>query len=96
MKLIGDRLAVKMEKAEETVVGGGIVVPVSDNGIRTGTVTNVGTGRYEGEQLVPVEVSVGDKILFTVYQPTEIVIGGEKLVLVHANDIMAILEDGDE
>ena len=54
----------------------------------------VGTGRtLDDGKVVPLEVKVGDKVLFSKYGGTEIKIGGEEYIILREDDILAILEN---
>jgi chaperonin GroES len=90
-----DRLIVKREAAERKSAGG-IVIP--DNAAEKpiqGKVVAVGKGKIlEGGKVRPLDVKVGDKILFGKYSGTEVKVEGDELVVMREEDVMAIVEAG--
>jgi chaperonin GroES len=90
-----DRLIVKREAAERKSAGG-IVIP--DNAAEKpiqGKVVAVGKGKIlEGGNVRPLDVKVGDKILFGKYSGTEVKVDGDELVVMREEDVMAIVETG--
>jgi len=87
-----DRLIVKRE-AEERKSPGGIVIP----GTATekpvfGKVIAVGTGKLlQNGEIRPLDVKVGDKILFGKYSGTEVKMHGEELVVMREEDVMGVI-----
>ena len=94
IKPLGDRIVVKpLEQGEEKV--GGIIIPdTAKEKPQEGEVAAVGPGKLldSGERQAP-SVAVGDKVLYGKYSGTEIKSGGEDLLIVREDDILAILED---
>jgi chaperonin GroES len=91
LKPLADRIIVKPSEAEE-VTKGGIVLPDSaQEKPREGEVIAVGPGKVlENGTLVPVEVKVGDKVMYAKYGGTEIKIGREEYVILRQDDVLAI------
>ncbi len=88
-----DRVIVR-RKEEERTTAGGIVIPDSatEKPIR-GEVTAVGKGKIlEDGQVRPLDVKVGDQVLFGKYSGTEVKVEGEDLLVMREEDIMAIIE----
>ncbi|MDX1529056.1 MAG: co-chaperone GroES [Gammaproteobacteria bacterium] len=88
-----DRVIVR-RKEEERTTAGGIVIPDSatEKPIR-GEVTAVGKGKIlEDGQVRPLDVKVGDHVLFGKYSGTEVKVEGEDLLVMREEDIMAIIE----
>ncbi len=88
-----DRVIVR-RKEEERTTPGGIVIPDSaaEKPIR-GEVTAVGKGKIlEDGQVRPLDVKVGDHVLFGKYSGTEVKVEGEDLLVMREEDIMAIIE----
>jgi chaperonin GroES len=78
----------------ETRSAGGIVIPDSaaEKPVQ-GKVVAVGKGKIlEGGDVRPLDVKVGDKILFGKYSGTEVKVDGEELVVMREEDVMAIIE----
>jgi chaperonin GroES len=88
---IGDRVVVKPEP-EEQKTRSGIVLPDSaKEKPQEGTVVAVGTGRVlDNGQRVPLEVKVGDKIIYSKYGGTEVKIDDEEYMILSERDILAI------
>ncbi len=87
-----DRVVVK-RVAEETVTAGGIVLPGSAaEKPSQGEVIAVGNGKpLDNGQVRPLELKVGDKVLFGKYSGSEVKIDGEELVVMREDDIMGVL-----
>jgi chaperonin GroES len=88
-----DRVIVKRLESE-TRSAGGIVIPDSaaEKPVQ-GKVVAVGKGKIlEGGDVRPLDVKVGDKILFGKYSGTEVKVDGEELVVMREEDVMAVIE----
>ena len=55
------------------------------------TVVAVGPGRFEDGNRVPLDVAVGDKVIYSKYGGTEVKVEGEDLLILSARDVLAIL-----
>lgn len=90
---IGDHVVVRPMKPQEAVSG--IILPDTANDAKTdrGTVVAVGPGRIlDDGTLTPIGVREADDIIFSKYAPDEIEIDGEKVLILSASDIKAIIE----
>jgi len=88
-----DRVIVKRMEEERTSAGG-IVIPDSatEKPIR-GEITAVGNGKVnENGDVRPLDVKVGDQVLFGKYSGTEVKVEGEDLLVMREDDIMAVIE----
>ena len=88
-----DRVIIKRLEEERTSPGG-IVIPDSaaEKPVQ-GKVLAVGKGKIlEDGTVRPLDVKVGDKILFGKYSGTEVKIDGDELVVMHEDDLMAVFE----
>lgn len=94
LKPLGDRLIVKPLEQEE-VTSGGIVLPeTAKEKPQKGEVVAAGPGaRDEGGERIPMDVSVGDKVLFAKYAGTEVKLDGDKHLILRESDILAIVEE---
>lgn len=95
MKLrpLHDRVIVKRMEEERTTPGG-IVIPDSaaEKPIK-GEVVAVGDGKIlEGGDIRPLNLKVGDEVLFGKYSGTEVKIDGEELLVMREDDVMAVIE----
>lgn len=94
MRPLHDRVIIRRME-EETLSAGGIVIPDSaaEKPIR-GEVIAIGKGKLlENGDLRPVDLTVGDRVLFGKYSGTEVKIDGEELLVMREEDIMAVLEN---
>jgi chaperonin GroES len=90
---LGDRVIVKRLEEEEVKKGGIIIPDTAKEKPQEGNVIAVGSGkRMESGEIRPLEVKVGDKILFGKYSGTEVTLEGEEYLIMHEDDILGILE----
>ena len=88
-----DRVVVKRVAEEEKTRGGIIIPDTAKEKPMEGEVIAVGPGaRDEKGNLVPLDVKVGDRILFGKWSGTEVKLDGEELLIMKETDIMGILE----
>jgi len=90
---LGDRVVIEREESEK-VTAGGIVLPDSAKDKPTrGTIISVGEGRLnKNGTRTPLQVKEGDRVLFTSYAGEQFKLGDRELLLMHEEDILAILE----
>lgn len=90
---LGDRVVVEREEAEERTSGGILLPDTAKDKPSRGTVISVGNGRVlDDGTRAPLQVKVGDKVLFTSYAPETIKINDEELLLMREEDILAIID----
>jgi chaperonin GroES len=88
---IGDRVVVKPEPEEQKTKSGIVLPDSAKEKPQEGTVVAVGTGRIlDNGQKVPLEVKVGDKIIYSKYGGTEVKIDNEEYIILSERDILAI------
>ncbi|HLA75403.1 MAG TPA: co-chaperone GroES [Gammaproteobacteria bacterium] len=88
-----DRVLVRRMEEERTTAGG-IVIPdtATEKPVR-GEVVAVGKGKIlEDGSVRPIDVQVGDKVLFTKYAGTEVKLDGKELLVMREDDIMGIIQ----
>ncbi len=93
MRPLHDRVIVKRMEEERTSPGG-IVIPdaAAEKPIK-GKVVAVGKGKIlENGDIRPLDVKVGDQVLFGKYAGTEVKVDGEELLVMKEDDIMAVIE----
>lgn len=91
LKPLGDRIVVTPTEAEEVTKGGIVLPDTAKERPREGEVIAVGTGKVlETGTLVPMEVKVGDKVIYSKYGGTEVKIGGEEYVILRQDDVLAV------
>ena len=93
MKLqpLEDRIVVRSGEPEETTVSGLVIPDTAKEKPQQGEVLAVGPGRrseHSGE-LIPVDVAVGDLVVYSKYGGTEIAVDGEDLLILTSRDVLA-------
>jgi chaperonin GroES len=89
-----DRLVVKRIEETERMQGGLHIPDSAKEKPQEGEVVAVGTGkRLEDGKLVPLDVQVGDRILFGKYSGSEIKLDGQEYLIMHEDDVLGILAD---
>jgi chaperonin GroES len=93
LKPLGNRVLVKRLEPEEKVKGGIILPDTAKKKQETATVVAIGTGKKDKSGAsIPFPVEVGNKILMEKYSGQEVTIDGEELIILRADDIIAIVE----
>ena len=96
MKLVPleDRIVVRTAEAEETTVSGLVIPDTAKEKPQQGEVLAVGPGRRAetSGELVPLDIAVGDTVVYSKYGGTEITIDGEDLLILAGRDILAKVE----
>ena len=93
LKPLYDRVVVKRLEEERKSAGGIVIPDTAAEKPSRGTVIAIGNGKLlEDGKLRPIGVKVGDIILFGKYSGTEVKVGGEELIVMREDDIMAIIE----
>ena len=88
-----DRVVVRRVESEEKTAGGIIIPDTAKEKPQEGEVTAVGPGaRDETGKLVPLDVKVGDRILFGKYSGSEIKLNGEEHLILREEDILGVIE----
>ena len=88
-----DRVLVRRVKEEEKTRGGIIIPETAQEKPQEGEIIAVGPGaRDEAGKLVPLDVKVGDKILFGKWSGTEVKIDGEDLLIMKESDVLGVVE----
>ena len=88
-----DRVILKRME-EETTPAGGIVIPDSaTEKPQRGEIVAAGTGkRLENGEIIPLDVKIGDTVLFGKYSGTEVKVEGDELLVMREEDIMGVIE----
>jgi len=93
IKPLEDRIVVRPMPAEQ-VTASGLVIPdtATKEKPQEAEVVAVGPGRFDDSgKRIPVDVAVGDKVLFSKYGGTEIKFGGDEFLVLSARDVLAIV-----
>ena len=89
-----DRVVVKRIDAEEKTAGGIIIPDTAKEKPSQGEVIAVGPGgRDEAGKLIPIDLKVGDRVLFGKWSGTEVKIDGDELLIMKESDIMGVLDE---
>jgi chaperonin GroES len=88
---LADRIVVKPLEPKEVKRGGIIIPDTAKEKPQEGEVVAVGKGKYEDGKLIPMEVKVGDKVLYGKYSGTEIKINDEDYLIMREEDVLAII-----
>lgn len=86
-----DRVLVRRVTAEEKTAGGIIIPDTAKEKPQQGTIVAVGPGRFEKDTRIPMDVKVGDKILYGKYSGSEVTIEGEQLLILRESDVLAVI-----
>lgn len=92
MRPLADRVVVRREAEIEKTASGLYIPEVGKEKPANGVVVAIGAGTYRGDKLVPLDVKVGDKILFGKYAGTETTIDLDKVVILREDEIMVVLD----
>ena len=93
LKPLADRIVVKVVNGEEKTKSGLYLPDTAQEKPQEGEGIAVGNGRVlDNGQKMPLEVKVGDRIIFSKYSGTEIKLDGEKFVIFSERDVLAVIE----
>ena len=93
LKPLGGRVIVEPIEQEEMTAGGIILPETAKEKPQEGKILAAGPGeRDEDGERIPMEVQVGDKVLYAKYAGTEVKVDGKKLLILKENDILAVVE----
>lgn len=88
-----DRIVVRPAQAEATTASGLVIPDTAKEKPQQGEVLAVGEGRFADDgSRIPVEVKVGDTVVYSKYGGTEISHGGEDVLILSSRDILAIVK----
>lgn len=94
VKPLHDRVLVERLEHEEKTAGGIIIPDTAKEKPQQGKVLATGTGaRDDSGKVIPLDVKVGDVVLFAKWGGTEVKIDGKDLLVMKESDIIAIIED---
>lgn len=92
LKPLADRVIVRPLEAEEKTAGGLYIPDTAKEKPQQGEIVAIGPGKVSDDgKNIPMEVKVGDKVLYGKYSGTEITSDGEDLLIMRENDIFAIV-----
>jgi chaperonin GroES len=94
IKPLEDRIVVRPLDAEQTTASGLVIPDTAKEKPQEGEVLAVGPGRFddEGEKRIPLDVKVGDTVLYSKYGGTEVKYNNEDYLILSARDVLAVVE----
>ncbi len=91
LKPLGDRVIVKAVSAEEMTAGGIVLPDSAQEKPQEGDVIAIGPGtQLSTGKKVPMDVAIGDRIIYGKYAGTEVKIGADEYVIVRQDDVLAV------
>ena len=91
IKPLEDRILVQANEAETTTASGIVIPDTAKEKPQEGEVVAVGPGRFEEGNRVPLDVKVGDTVIYSKYGGTEVKYGGQDYLILSARDVLAIV-----
>ncbi len=92
LKPLEDRVVVKPSEEEETTASGLVIPDTAKERPQEGEVIAVGPGRFEDGQRIPMDVKVGDKVIYSKYGGTEVKLNGNEYVVLRQDDVLGVME----
>jgi chaperonin GroES len=94
LKPLDDRIVVKPNEAEEKTASGLVIPDTAKEKPQQGSVLAVGPGRRSEQtgELIPLDVKVGDTVVYSKYGGTEITVEGDDLLILTSRDVLAIMD----
>jgi chaperonin GroES len=88
---LADRVVVRALEESEQMRGGLYIPDTAKEKPQQGEIIAVGPGRDEKDKRVPMEVKVGDKVLYGKYSGTEVTVDGEQYLILRESDVLAVI-----
>src|SRR5260370_27795432 len=88
---LADRVAVRQMEGKETMKGGLYIPDTAKEKPIQGEIIAVGPGRREKGDVVPMELKVGDRVVYGKYSGTQVELEGEEIILIKESDVIAKL-----
>jgi chaperonin GroES len=93
IKPLEDRIVVKTLEAEQTTASGLVIPDTAKEKPQEGEVISVGPGRVDDNgNRIPLDIKVGDVVLYSKYGGTEVKYSGEEYLVLSARDVLAVIE----
>jgi len=91
LKPLEDRIVVQASEGDQTTASGLVIPDTAKEKPQEGSVVAVGPGRFEDGTRVPLDVAVGDKVIYSKYGGTEVKVDGEEYLILSARDVLAVI-----
>lgn len=92
IKPLEDRVLIQIKEAESTTASGLVIPDSAKEKPQEGVVIAAGPGRFDDDDRVPMDIKVGDTVVFSKYGGTELKYDGEEYLLLNSRDVLAIIE----
>ena len=94
IKPLEDRIVVRTLDAEETTASGLVIPDTAKEKPQEGEVLAVGPGRFneDGDERIPLDINVGDTVIYSKYGGTEVKYSGEDYLILSARDVLAVVD----
>jgi len=92
IKPLGDRVVIRVIEMEETTKSGIVLPGTAKEKPMQGEILAVGSGEIVDGKKVPLELKVGDKVIYSKYAGTEVKIDGNEYLILRQNDVLAIVQ----
>ena len=92
IKPLEDRIVVQVVEAEQTTASGLVIPDTAKEKPQEGRVLAVGPGRFDNGVRIPLDVAVGDTVLYSKYGGTEVKFNGQEYLILSARDVLAIVQ----
>ena len=94
IKPLEDRIVVRTLDAEETTASGLVIPDTAKEKPQEGEVLAVGPGRFneDGDERIPLDINVGDTVIYSKYGGTEVKYSGEEYLILSARDVLAVVD----
>jgi chaperonin GroES len=92
IKPLEDRIVVQPSDAEETTASGLVIPDTAKEKPQEGKVLAIGPGRFEDGARVPLDVAIGDIVIYSKYGGTEVKHNGEDYLVLSARDVLAVID----
>ena len=90
IKPLNNNVVLKKEK-KETKTQSGIILSEKEEDTEYAVVYAIGKGRIESGSLHPIDLKVGDKVIYKTYSPTKVKVNDEEFLIINADDVLAVL-----
>ncbi|CAN5608927.1 co-chaperone GroES [Microbacterium sp.] len=92
IKPLEDRIVISQVEAEQTTASGLVIPDTAKEKPQEGEVVAVGPGRIDDNgNRVPIDVAVGDRVLYSKYGGTEVKLGADEFLVLSARDVLAVV-----
>ena len=92
LKPLGDRVIIEGLEAEQVTASGIVLPDTAKEKPQRGKVLAVGDGRWDDGKRVPLDVAVGDEVIYSKYGGTEVKVDGDDVLILSEHDILAVVE----